>query len=45
MLDGKLRASGILTLANEDSQFQLEPCKNSDDEGCYLWKKINTNTK
>ena len=45
MFNGKVRASGVVTLAKEDSQFQLEPCKNSDDENCYLWIKVDAPKK
>ena len=45
MFNGKVRASGVVTLAKEDSQFQLEPCKNSDDENCYLWIKVDASKK
>ena len=45
MFNGKVRASGIVTWAEEDSQFQLEPCKNSDDEGCYLWIEVDASKK
>ena len=45
MFNGKVRASGVVTLAKKDSQFQLEPCKNSDEEDCYLWIEVDAHRK
>ena len=45
IFNGKVRASGVVTLAKDDSQFQLEPCKDSDDESCYLWMEVDANKR
>ena len=45
MFNGKIRASGVVTFAKTDSQFQLAPCKSSDDENCYLWIEVDGRTK
>ena len=45
MINGKVRASGVVTLASEDHQFELEPCKNSEADNCYLWKKVQAKIK
>ena len=45
MFNGKVRASGSVTFGNKDSEFQLEPCRNSDDENCYLWTEVDASAK
>ena len=45
MFNGKLRASGSVTFAKKESQFELKPCKNSKEENCYLWTEVDASAK
>ena len=45
MFNGKLGASGSVTFAKKGFQFDLKPCKNSEDENCYLWTEVDASAK